>query len=164
MRYIITAVTLLIITGTVLATDQAKMKIRANEAVSLNADETDVVRENLIHFFDSSQCHQMKGGALPVKQQGEIQIQLRKITMGSHILIELEEPARIVVERKAIRVKRLWVGIRESDGFSSYSILQQPNGDLVSLAKPRGDLMVRFAPYILSLIKSKSEQDVAPNP
>ena len=163
MRYIITAVTLLIITGKVLAVDQAKMKISGNEATVLNADATDVVRENLIHLFDTSQYHQMEGGSLPVKQQGDIQIQLGKITMGSYLLIELEEPARIVVERKVIRAKRLWVKIRESDGWVHGSILQQPNGDLVSLAKPSGDLMVRFAPYILSLIKSKSEQVAAPD-
>jgi hypothetical protein len=121
----------------------------------LNEQETDHVRENLIHLFASANFHQMKGGLLDVKSQPEIQTQLAKVKAEQHIELILKEPARIVVENRDLYAKTLWASIRESDGFLYDYILEQPDGDLVFLAKVRGELVVQFAPYILQLIGKK---------
>lgn len=47
----------------------------------------------------------------------------------------------------------MWVSIREPDGFVYDWILQQPDGDLVSLTKVRGELVAQFAPHVLRLLK-----------
>lgn len=72
---------------------------------------------------------------------------------GSHIELELKDPVRILVESTEVKATRTWVRIRESDGFVYDEILHQPNGDLVSLSKLRGELVVQFAPYVLRLLK-----------
>lgn len=132
-------------------------------ARSLDEYSTDYVRENLIHIFDSSQFHHMEGGKLSVKQQEEIKKEIEKVKSSSFIELKLDEPAPIVVEGKKLRVQKLWVSIRESGGFVYNWILEQPDGTLVSLNKARGELIVQFAPYVLHLLKEKSEQDSGGN-
>jgi len=131
------------------------------ENINLTSSQENFVRDYLIHIFDSSQFHQMQGGELPVKSQKQIKEDLEKIKSGSFIELRLNEPARIVVEGTELKATRMWVRIRESDGFVYDWILQQQNGELASLAKPRGELVVQFAPYILRLLKPSSEAQMA---
>lgn len=143
--------------------DTASLTRSGDESSKLSAPLTDFVRENLIHIFDSSNFHQMKGGDLPSKTQKQIEKQLKKVKSGSYIELKLDESARIVVEGTDLKVMRMWVSIRESDGFVFDWILQQPNGELVSLAKPRGELVTQFAPHVLNLLKSSKKQAVKPD-
>lgn len=140
-----------------LQADTASFTQSKYESVNLSPTLTDFVRENLIHIFDSSNFHQMQGGSLPVKSQKQIKEQLERVKSGSFIELDLDEPARVVVEGTELKAMRMWVRIRESDGFVYDEILQQPNGDLVALEKTRGELVVQFAPHILRLLKPNSE-------
>ncbi|MEM9283044.1 MAG: hypothetical protein AAGA96_14545 [Verrucomicrobiota bacterium] len=142
--------------------------LRADTAIFAKNDEpiqeldqhsTDYIRENLIHIFDSSQFHHMEGGQLPVKQQEEIKKEIEKIKSASFIELKLDEPTPIVVEGKKLRLQRLWVSVRESDGFVYDWIIEQSDGTLVSLNRARGELIVQFAPFVLHLLKKESEQD-----
>lgn len=148
---------LLLAFGSHLYADTAYLSLEGNEKTKLDSSETDFVRENLIHIFDSSNFHQMQGGALPVKPKLQIEEQLERVQSGSFIELDLDEPARIVVEGTELRAKTMWVRIRESDGFVYDWIFQQSNGNLVSLEKARGELVVQFAPHILRLLKPNSE-------
>ena len=132
-----------------LQADTISIKQSGYNVVELSPSQTDFFRENLIHIFDSSNFHQMQGGALPVKTQKEIQKQLERVKSGSFIELALDEPARIVVEGNQLKAQKLWVSIRESDGYVYDWIFQQPNDDLVALQKARGELVVQFAPHIL---------------
>lgn len=143
--------------------DSATFLKNGQPARSLDEHATDYVRENLIHIFDSSQFHHMKGGQLPVKKQEEIKKEIKKVKSASFIELKLDEPAPIVVEGKKLRIQKLWVSVRESDGFVYDWILEQPDGTLVSLNKARGELIVQFAPYVLHLLNEESEQDSGGN-
>lgn len=147
-----------------LQADTASLTQTGHESVELSPPLTDLVRENLLHIFDSSDFHQMQGGALPVKTQKQIGEQLKRVEAGANIELQLDEAARIVVEGTVLKAIRMWVSIRESDGFVYDWILLQPSGDLVSLTKAKGELVVQFAPTVLHLLKQISEQGTAPNP
>jgi len=138
--------------------DSATFLKSGQPARTLDEHATDYVRENLIHIFDSSQFHHMKGGKLAVKQQEEIKEELEKTKSASFIELKLDEPTPIVVEGKKLRIQKLWVSVRESDGFVYDWILEQPDETLVSLNKARGELIVQFAPYVLHLLNNESEQ------
>ncbi|MGJ8677866.1 MAG: hypothetical protein ACSHX0_10140 [Akkermansiaceae bacterium] len=141
-----------------LEADTVHLNQSGHETRELSESLTDCVRENLIHIFDSSNFHLMKGSVLPTKSQSQIQEQLKKVKSGSYIELDLDEPARIVVEGTVLKAMRMWTSIRESDGFVYDWILQQPNGDFVSLAKPRGELILQFAPHILHLLNQKANK------
>jgi len=128
--------------------------------IKLTSSQANLVRDYLIHIFDSSQFHQMQGGELPVKSQKQIKDDLERLKSGSFIDLRLDEPARIMVENKELKAKRMWVRIRETDGFVYDQILQQPDGDLVSLAKARGELVALFAPHVLGLLRQTTEDGV----
>ncbi|MGJ8653184.1 MAG: hypothetical protein ACSHX8_07915 [Opitutaceae bacterium] len=138
-----------------LQADIVYLNQRGHARVELSPAQTDFFRENLIHIFDSSNFHQMQGGALPVKSQKQLKQQLESVQSGSFIELRLDEPARIVVEGTELKATRMWVRIRESDGLVYDWILQQPNGDLVSLEKARGELIVQLAPHIIRLLKAQ---------
>jgi hypothetical protein len=150
-------VALLSILGSHIYADEAYLTIKGNNKSKLDSHQTDYVRENLIHIFDSSLFHCLEGGWHRVKTEKEIENKIEKIRSQSFIELELDEPARIVVEGTALKVKTMWVKIRESDGFVGTLVFQQPNGDLVSLEKAQGLLVVQFAPYALQLLKPNSE-------
>lgn len=106
----------------------------------------------------------MKGSVLPHRSQKQIREQLKKVKSGSYIELDLDEPARIVVEGNVLKATRMWTRIRESDGFVYDWILQQPNGDFVSLAKPLGYLSVQFAPQVLSLLNQEANKSEMATP
>jgi TusA-related sulfurtransferase len=141
-----------------LQADTASITITGPERIELSAALTDLVRENMIHIFDSSNFHQMPGGILQPKTQKQIEEQLEKIKSGSYIEVLLDEPARIVVESSDLKATCLWASITESNGVVTAWILKQPNGQLVSLYKPRGELALQFGPHVLSILKPQSEQ------
>ena len=130
-----------------------------NTSIKLPSNETDFVRENLVHIFDSANFHQMPGGILPVKSKEQIQGELEDLQSGAHLELILQEPARIVVEGTEIKTAHMWVSIRESDGFVFDWILQLPTGEFVSLSKPRGELILQFAPHVLNLLQSDNLQN-----
>lgn len=140
-----------------LQADTVSLTQAGHKSVELSPPLTDLVRENLVHIFDSSDFHQMQGGVLPVKTQKQIKEQLKRVEAGSNIELKFDEAARIVVEGTDLKAKRMWVSIRESDGFVYDWILLLPSGDLVSLAKAKGELVVQFAPTVLHLLKQISE-------
>lgn len=88
-----------------------------------------------------------------MKTGKEIKRKLDEIRTESHIELNLDEPARIVVEGTELKAETLWASIRESDGFVNHLIFQRPDGTLVSLAKPRGELIVQFAPHMLRYLE-----------
>ena len=113
------------------------MNLSATETVTLvtsnktghQLDEysSDLVRQNLIHIFDSASFHQAKGGKWPEKSQKEIEKELEKVQGGSHFELTLDEPAKIVVERRTFKVVTLWAGISSADGFvNAWICKQQP--------------------------------------
>jgi hypothetical protein len=146
-----------------LQADTASITITGRERLELSAAHVDLVRENMIHIFDSSNFHQMPGGILPPKTQKQIEEQLEKIKLGSYIEVLLDEPARIVVENSDLKATCLWASVTESNGVVTAWILKQPNGQLVSLYKPRGELALQFSSHVLSILKPQSEQDAVPS-
>lgn len=140
--------------GSLQGADITYLSINEGKKIELNERETDFVRENLLHIFDSSDFHQMKGGTLPVKTKEQLKELFQRVSSATHIELTLDEPARIVVENKILHVNKMWVRIRESDGFVYDWILETPDGELISLTKARGELVVGFAPYVLELLKN----------
>lgn len=137
-----------------LLADSVNLSPEGLRTYALPANQVDFVRENLIHIFDSANFHQLEGGALPIKDPVEIKAQLKRLQEMPHIQMSLDEPARIIVENRELRAVTMWVTVRASDGYVYDWIIQEANGNLVSLAKPRGELIVQFAPYVRKLIQS----------
>ncbi|MDA3873734.1 MAG: hypothetical protein PF795_07210 [Kiritimatiellae bacterium] len=139
--------------------DVSYISLGGDPKMKLNPGLTDFVRENLIHIFDSANFHQMEGSALTVKSQEKVQQQLDNVRSGSYLELNLDEPARLVVEETVLSAEKMWVSIRESDGFVYDWILERPDGALVSLNKTRGELIVLFAPHVLYLLEHISKPD-----
>jgi hypothetical protein len=156
-------VAFVITSGGLLQADTVHVNPRGDGSTKLNPRQSDFVRENLVHIFDSAHFHQMDGGSLAVKTGKEIKRKLDEIRTESHIELNLDEPARIVVEGTELKAETLWSSIRESDGFVNHLILQRPDGTLVSLAKPRGELIVQFAPHMLRYLEQAREQAIDGN-
>jgi len=137
--------------------DRALLFLEGGERVELDAQATDLVRENLIHLFDSAMFHQLEGGALPVTPRRELERQLEALGDGAYFELTLDKPARIVVEGVELRPKRMWARVRTTDGFVSNWMFEEPGGRLVGLAKARGELVVLFAPKVLQLLRLEDD-------
>lgn len=131
--------------------DTAYIAQAGHNRLELSESLTDVVRENMIHIFDSA-------GRLPIMNQKQIEEDLEKIKSGSFIEVALDEPARIFVANTELKATHLWASVIDSNGMLSAWVLKQPNGQLVSLNKPQGVLALQFAPTVLDLLKLHSEQ------
>ena len=125
--------------GALDGTDLGHLIFKEGKKIELDQRETDFVRENLVHIFDCSNFHQMQGGALPVRTEEEIKEQIQKVKSGLHIELTLDESTRIVVENEALQMGKMWVSIRESDGFVYDWIFETPDGNLISLSEARGN-------------------------
>lgn len=154
-------ITLLLGLASRIHADEAFLSLEGSNKTKLDLSETDFVRENLIHIFDSANFHQMQGGSIPVKSQEKIKEQLIKVQSGLHIEIDLEEATKITVDGRELKMKKMWASIRTSDGFIYDWIFAQPDDTLISLEKARGGLVVQFAPYLLKLIDKYSEESDA---